>query len=315
MLLNIYLLMILEILLIILNMKNTVPEEDFSFFPYKKLYSGAGSLSDIAGAELLDSACKWQYGMDKGVLSILSLKETTLIESNIRLNNIVTSGIPSGSYHFQNTPTVSNEELWTNSNTGTGRIVSFVIPSSQFLVVGNTFKTSGDFEFKVVDELIANIKVVNKSNSKIIIPYELDKSYNKFDLVTFMNTKNKVYFRNDLEVSSNFDSNTWKPVTFSSYPEVNYSEYNNSYIYIKDSIVKFENKLWKALKNINSPPGYPPPDPPDSSDWKEVIIEGVMESYKFDFYTLSGNLEPDTLELSKNPTIRIINHFDNLVFS
>ena len=123
------------------------------------------------------------------------------------------------------------------------------------------------------------------------ISYEDNKIYSQKEIVDYINPNQRIYYLNDTEESAFFNENTWQVKPDSIYNESSVINFANNESYLKDTVVRYEGRLWKANNNLFS--GIAVPSINDNN-WQEITLTEIdLFSNQNKFFTFTN--EPNKI--------------------
>jgi hypothetical protein len=186
--------------------------------------------------------------------------------------------------------------------------------------LGNETRYEVDgYNFGVENVDLASVNMVLKTYTSIIDYYRNIQSRTIYgDLILFTDFRSKLTYRNNTSAPTSFDitkidSQIWAD-NGKVNPQVTYKLYHEFEIYSEGDIVKYNNLLWKAEKDISlAPPGGTSRQTPNplNSDWSQQTPQGELYSGFNYFDTLvtpladTSNNELVQLDVTSNGDVHI----------
>ena len=279
-------------------------------YPEKLLF--LTSLLDYSvDLDQLDSLRKYLYLLNENKADRVSLSRISLNDGTFVVDNIVPGGTPQGMI-------TGNSGDYQKDVSGKTFFKSFEVGNILSLENG-IFYGDERFIFYLVDKDIASCNFKVKTHGQV--PPYFDGSGKTIvygDIYNYKDYRSKLIYRNNSSSPQKFtDQNVWEK-SQSLYPEVNYKFYHPGQVYAAGDLVKFDNFLWKALKNISlSRPLTTRPVPSTSNtDWEVFDPTGDLYSQENFFTAVLGSIDEENfpIETSRIDTFENIPYFSKKEF-
>ena len=207
---------------------------------------------------------------------------------------------------------------YDNVLVGRSFIDTYSIKNTGSLTEGEKYNINGfNFMMNSTDNL-AVVSIYAKSYTSVIPEYrDISKNYIKDELVLFKDYQNKIIYRNGGDSPQKFDPDTadcstWKK-NGSVHPQVNYKLYHEDQLYLKNDLVKYNNKLWISKNVLGLPVIGEKREPPsiNNDSWTLFSPSGDLFSQLNFFTAVLGNLSFDNPSYIEQD---IISHGDTHFF-
>ena len=186
-----------------------------------------------------------------------------------------------------------NSDIYTEMIRGRSTIRTFTVTGADILI-NNQLYTKNGYNFWIDEIDLATVQLTAKTYTPVTKRYrDIVKKYIQNEMVLFKDYQTKITYRNSSDSPQQFDPYNVDTSIWSNngtvHPQVDYKLYHDDQIFLMGDLVKYEDKLWRANRNIGLPGKIP-----SETNWTLFSPSGDLFSSLNYFTAVLGNLSFDT---------------------